>query len=220
MKPWAARVVDFLVPFGMLIREAEHRPLFDRWPEIIWRFLPHTFFVFWLFSYVPLIGSFIYMLVLVPLSAWRYQTERGTALEKQEMAATLLLYFTVILIGFGSVWAFVGHFFIADQIARGIGWEAGSPFQTELAFYTLGTGVAALLAVWLRGHLITAVVISKSIFWYGAAYVHIHDAIVNANYAPLNIGRPLIGDIIYPTLLLALLAISWKAPGEPRPEQA
>ena len=90
MKPWAARVVDFLVPFGMLIREAEHRPLFDRWPEIIWRFLPHTFFVFWLFSYVPLIGSFIYMLVLVPLSAWRYQTERGTGLEKQEMAATLL----------------------------------------------------------------------------------------------------------------------------------
>ena len=94
---------------------------------------------------------------------------------------------------------------MADRIAAGIGWATGSPFQTELAFYTLGSAIAALLAVWIRGHLITAVVVSKSVFWYGAAYVHISDALTNQNFAPLNVGGPLIGDLVYPTILLTLL---------------
>lgn len=144
------------------------------------------------------------MLVLLPLSA-RFHMH---GLETAARARLLLLYYTVILIGFGGCWSFIGHTVLADKIASGIGWQIDSPFQTELAFYTLGSGVAGLLAIWLRGHLITALVISKSIFWYGAAYVHIYDALMNANYSPLNIGTPLIGDIVYPTLLLVLL---WKS---------
>jgi hypothetical protein len=53
--------------------------------------------------------------------------------------------------------------------------------------------------------MITALVITKSVFWYGAALVHIQDALVNKNYEPLNIGAPLVGDIVLPTLLLVLL---------------
>jgi hypothetical protein len=94
---------------------------------------------------------------------------------------------------------------LADKVAAQIGWAIGSPFQIELAFYTLGSGVAALIAIWLRGHMITALVITKVIFWYGAGYVHLHDAFINQNYSYLNIGPPLIGDIILPTIFLILL---------------
>ena len=195
----AQRLLDALVPFGTLLGPGNEIEPFKKWRAVLLQFLPRTFFAFWLFTLLPYVGGFFYMLVLVPLSARLHGTDRVDG------AKLLLLYYTVILIGFGSCWSFIGHTVLADRIAAGIGWSTGSPFQTELAFYTLGSGVAGVLAVWLRGHLITALVISKSIFWYGAAYVHIFDALKNNNYAPLNIGTPLVGDIIYPTLLLVLL---------------
>lgn len=207
MQLHAARVVDFLVPFGFLLRSSRELKPFDRWDEIVKRFLPHTFFVYWLFTFIPHVGGLIYMLVLVPLSL-KLHTPDSTSGDARKFAQELLVYYTVILIGFGGIWSFVGHTFMAERIATEIGWETGSPFQTELAFFSLGAAVAALLAVWIRGHLITALVITKSIFWYGAAYVHIEDALRNQNYAPLNVGAPLIGDLVYPTLLLALLAKS------------
>lgn len=79
-----------------------------------------------------------------------------------------------------------------------------------MAFYTLGSAIAALIAIWLRGHMITALVISKSIFWYGAAFVHIRDVVVNNNYEPLNIGTTLVGDIIFPTVFLTMLVVILK----------
>jgi len=197
-------LLGFLVPFSNLLGSGDDIPKYEHWQRVLVHALPTTFLVFWLFRFVPYVGGFFYMLVLLPLSAFIYMKDVDTAAR----ARLLLLYYTVILIGFGSCWSFIGHTVLAESVASDIGWETGSPFQTELAFYTLGSGIAGLLAIWLRGHLITALVISKSIFWYGAAYVHIQDALVNANYSPLNIGTPLIGDIIYPTLLLALL---WKS---------
>jgi hypothetical protein len=105
---------------------------------------------------------------------------------------------------------------MADMIATGIGWPTGSPFQTELAFSSLGIGVAAMLTIWLRGHLITGLVIAKALFWYGSAATHLVDAIQHENYAPLNVGAPLIGDVVYPTLMLWLLWKAWPGlPGRP-----
>jgi len=143
------------------------------------------------------------MLAMVPLSIHLHRP-KTTLVDPQYFARKLLLYLTVILIGFGGTWSFIGHTFLAEMVAAKIGW-ATSPFQTELAFYTLGSGVAGLLAIWIRGHLITAVVITKSIFWYGAAYVHIRDAFIHQNFAPYNVGAPLLGDLIFPTVLLYLL---------------
>lgn len=202
MKTHALRALDFLVPFGVLLRSAPERPRFSRWPEILWRFLPQSFFGFWLCSWIPVVGGFVYMLVLVPLSARLHARSRGLPGLTSEI---LLQYLVVILIGFGGVWSTTGHLFMADWVAEQIGWRAGSPFQTELAFATLGLAIAALLAVWITDHLITAIVIAKSIFWLGAAYVHIADAITHANFAPYNIGKPLVGDLLYPAILLTLL---------------
>ncbi len=204
MDATVSRVVDTLVPFGILLRASEGLNPFERWGDVLLRFLPQTFFMYWLFNFIPLIGGLIYMLVLVPAS-FKLNMPTGTYRNTQDDAQGLLVYLTVILIGFGGIWSFIGHTFMADRIASGIGWETGSPFQAELAFYSLGAGIAGLIAVWLRGHFITALVIVKSVFWYGAAFVHIRDAAMNQNYAPSNIGAPLIGDLVYPTLLLTLL---------------
>jgi hypothetical protein len=121
-----------------------------------------------------------------------------------------LRYYVVILIWLGGLWSFVGHTFLADMVANSIGWSAGSPFQTELAFYSLWFSVAAFLTVRLRWHIITGLVIAKSVFWYGAAFVHIKDIIAMQNYATLNIGVPLIGDIVFPTILLWFLFLVCK----------
>ncbi len=201
-------LLDVLVPFGVLLRSSHTLAPFERWPEVLYRILPMSFLVYWAFSFIPLVGGLIYMLVLVPLSIY-LQRDESSSPAGQEFARSLLLYLTVILIGFGGIWSFIGHTVLAEMVASSIGW-ATSPFQTELAFFTLGTGVAALLAIWLRGHLITAVVLSKSIFWYGAAYTHIREAVVHNNFEPSNVGAPLIGDLIYPTLMLYLL---WRARG-------
>lgn len=145
------------------------------------------------------------MLCMVPLSIHLHRPA-DTASDPSYFARKLLLYLTVILIGFGGIWSFVGHTFMAEMVATNIGWDT-SPFQTELAFYTLGSGIVGLMAIWIRGHLITAVVLTKSVFWYGAAYTHIREAFLHQNFAPYNVGAPLIGDLIFPTVLLYLLWI-------------
>lgn len=38
-------VIDFLVPFGILLRKSEDLPPFDRWRDLVLRFIPHSFFV-------------------------------------------------------------------------------------------------------------------------------------------------------------------------------
>jgi len=86
-----------------------------------------------------------------------------------------------------------------------------SPFQTELAFYHLGLGVAAMVAIWKRDSLWIGVVYSKAIFLFGAAGVHIWDIIVNSNFSPGNAGTTLyINDLLIPIVLLLLLHIHLK----------
>lgn len=204
------KILDVVVPFGPFLRRVDGSKPFSGLKDLILRVIPSTFFVYWLFSLIPYFGTVAYMIVLVPLAAHRHIRLKDIK-EKVDAVNVYLWYFTVIAIGFGGIWSFIGHTFMADTVATQIGWAVGSPFQIELAFYTLGSAVAALFAVWIKGHMITALIISKSIFWYGAGYVHIQDALVNQNYSPLNIGTPLIADIIYPTILLILLYISLKA---------
>ncbi|MDH5797478.1 MAG: hypothetical protein OEZ19_02850 [Paracoccaceae bacterium] len=203
--PWesiALFALDFLVPLGRFMRRAEGRTALAGWPEMFWRFLPQSFFGFWLMSLIPFVGGFLYMLVLVPLSALVHARSLGA---KHPSHRLMLRYFVCILIGFGGIWSAVGHLFMGPWVAGQIGWDAGSPFQTELAFASLGMGLAALLVIWIDDHLVTALVLAKSVFWFGAAGVHVYHAVVHDNFSPFNVGTPLIGDIIYPVLLLWLL---------------
>ncbi len=195
------KTLDFVVPVGPLLRKVENCQPFQGWQKLILHVVPFTFFVYWLFSFIPFVGGVLYLLVLVPLSA-----QRHILLKKSDRPTAIYLwYLSVMAIGFLSLRGFVGHMFMSDSVASQIGWATGSPFQTELAFYSLGIGIAGLLTVWLKGHMITGLVITKVVFWYGAAYVHIHDAVVNANFSALNIGAPLVNDMLLPTVLAILL---------------
>ena len=204
LKPASVFILDFIVPLGRFLRHIQGKPPFHGWMRLIFQAIPQNFFAYWLFSLIPWAGNFLYVIIFIPLSAWLHIKSKGVHLKINQINI-LLLYFVVILIGLGGLWSFIGHAFMADTIAIGIGWPAGSPFQTELAFYTLGSAIAAFMAVWLRGHMLTALIISKSIFWYGAAFVHIKDIVLHKNYNPLNAGVVLVGDIVFPTLLLIML---------------
>jgi hypothetical protein len=211
------RIIDILVPFGLPLRNIDGEKPFKGWQRVFLQALPQTFFIYWLFSLIPVVGTFFYTLVFIPLSAHQHIKSKFIT-ERTDKLRLYLWYFVVITIGFGGIWSFIGHTIMADTIAEGIGWQIGSPFQAELAFYTLGSAIAALMAIWLRGHMITALIVSKSIFWYGAALVHIEDALVNQNYSLLNIGAPLIGDLVLPTIFLTLLILVLRDQFENRTE--
>lgn len=117
----------------------------------------------------------------------------------------LLLGILVCLVGFSGLWAFVGHFFLPDQVARGIGWPTGSPFQREIAFTNLGIGFLGVLCFWFRGNFWTAAVIMNSTFLLGAAYVHVNEIVGKGNMNPLNAGPVLYFDIFAPLITIALL---------------
>ena len=70
---------------------------------------------------------------------------------RQRVIEVLLLYFLCVQWGFGAVLTSVPHIVVPDTIAGYIGWEAGSPFQVELGFASLGLAVLGILSIWLRG---------------------------------------------------------------------
>ncbi|MEZ4664819.1 MAG: DUF6790 family protein [Caldilineaceae bacterium] len=158
------------------------------------------------------VGTTIFV-ALIPLAALVYLWRDEQPRTRQRVLEIFLLYFLVLGYGFGSIWGFVGHFFMADSIAQDIGWAVGSPFQIELAFYHLGFGVVGVLAWWMRDHLWTALALGKSIFLYGAAYVHIRDIILFDNWAPSNAGFEILylSDLILPTVILILFAMYRRA---------
>jgi Family of unknown function (DUF6790) len=127
------------------------------------------------------------------------------SLTTKKLCEIFLLSLLVITVGFGSIWAFIGHAFLPDQVAAYIGWSAGSPFQLEVAFANLAFGVLGILCFWIRGNFWTASIIGFSIFTLGAAYGHMINILSTGNNAPGNVGAVLILDILIPISLIALL---------------
>lgn len=124
----------------------------------------------------------------------------------RQQTGYLLLYLLFYGYGVGGIWNFVGHFFAADMVAASVGWPAGNPFQQELAFYALGTGMVGLLTPWLRDRFWIAAALAPSIFVYGAAFTHVQDYLVNGNTASANWSVAAVGaNLVIPTVVLAVL---------------
>jgi hypothetical protein len=120
------------------------------------------------------------------------------------------LLWLLLVNGLQGLFAFGGHAFFADEVARSIGWPPGSPFQFEVAMANLAFGVLGVLCIWLRGSFWLASGLGSAIFLLGDAYGHIRDILLNHNYAPYNAGPILYTDLAYPLLMLALLAVYWR----------
>ncbi len=146
--------------------------------------------------YIPFIALII---ALVHIYLDKKLRPAGKAIE------TILLYQLVIGTGIGGLLAFLAHAFAADHIARSIGWQAGSPFQAEVAVANLSFAVLGILSFWFRGGFWTATIIGSAVFGWGAAYIHIRDIMLYGNMSPGNAGWPLYLDIVMPVVMLALL---------------
>ncbi len=119
----------------------------------------------------------------------------------------LLLYLLVIFAGLGGVLGFLGHTFMAREIALKIGWQP-SPFQFEVALANLAFGVLGILCLWQRQGFWTATGIGYATFLLGCGYGHLRDMIVHHNYAPYNVGLVLwLNDLAVPLAILVLLLL-------------
>jgi hypothetical protein len=127
--------------------------------------------------------------------------------DARRVSELLLVYVLVFCQGGGGIYAFIGHTFFADQVARGIGWPTGSPFQFEIAVSNLSFAVLGLMSSRLRGLFPVAAGIGYIIFLFGAAYGHLREIRLHGNYSPLNSGVFLyVQDILVPAVILVLIA--------------
>jgi Family of unknown function (DUF6790) len=127
-----------------------------------------------------------------------------------KIVEVLLRYLLVIFIGIGGLVGFMGHTFMAREIALKIGWQP-SPFQFEVAMTNLAFGVLGILCLWLRRGFWTATGLGSAIFLLGCAYGHLREMIFHSNYAPYNVGVILwVNDIALPLIILLLLFLRWR----------
>lgn len=108
--------------------------------------------------------------------------------------------------GFASIISFFMHFFLADRVAQSIGWDAGSPFQLEVAGANLAVGLVGFAGFWRRDFWLPYVV-SKTAFLWVAGITHIIDLVNHNNFAPGNAGLTLYMDFIWPLIYTTLLAL-------------
>lgn len=117
----------------------------------------------------------------------------------------LLPYLIFFNVGCMGLLGFYGHTFMADEIAKLIGWPTGSPFQTEIAVANLSYGVVGILSPLMQRPFWYATVIGNAVFLLGALSVHIHQYFAFGNTDPLNIGIFVwVDDLLIPALLLTI----------------
>jgi len=118
--------------------------------------------------------------------------------------STLLLWCLVIGVGIGGIYAFMGHFFRADEVAHRIGWPAGNPFQREIAFTNLAIGIAGLCCFVVRDGFWLATIIVAAVFLIGAGLGHLRETQTHGNVSELNAGVIVAWDILFPIVLILL----------------
>lgn len=163
------------------------------------------FFLRWLSE---MIGP-IYLIMVIPAIAFiQFKYTKQPIDGYKNIWRDVLIVLLVFGYGVGSLWNFVGHFFLTEIVADSIGW-AKSPFQIELAGYHLAFGLMSLLSLWNRnlGYW-GAIVHGMAIFLFSAAGIHIFDMMESQNYSYGNASLPiLLGTTLYPA---AVILIYWK----------
>jgi hypothetical protein len=128
------------------------------------------------------------------------------------VVSVLLLWCLAIGVGVGGIYAFMGHFFRADEVARRIGWQPGSPFQREVAFANLAIGVAGIGCLVIPGGYWLATIVVAAIFLFCDGLGHIHETKTHGNVSELNTGAILAWDLLFPVVLIVLFVGSATLP--------
>lgn len=149
---------------------------------------------------------FVVGLIVAAVKILRFHDSRTGAVVSGILIETLLLYGVGISLVVNSVM----HSVFGDYAAKTIGWEQ-SPFQLELAFMSLGMGVAAILihGRWAPFQSKAALLIGFAIFGFGAAGGHVYQMIANQDFAANNTGLLLVNDVLLNTVAIGL--VIWHA---------
>ena len=158
-----------------------------------------------IFTILPVILAGIILLI-----------DRSTNSRERRIEVFLIFLFALGVAGSG-ISGFFGHLFLSDQVAEGVGWPAGSPFQLEMGFANLILGVLGIIAVGRRDGFREATVIAVAILGFGATIVHIIDIIGTGNLAPGNTIQNF-ANLVRPTLLIGFLIAARKAEAKPGSE--
>lgn len=131
----------------------------------------------------------------------------------------VLLHALIFNVGcVGLLFGFIPHVFFPERAAAAIGWAGGSPFQYEVGFHDGAWGLLGFLCIRFRGLFWLATGLGWSFFLLGAAYGHLHDTVVRANYAPNNFLMIFV-DALIPAILLTLLALKYRFAADARSAQ-
>jgi hypothetical protein len=123
-----------------------------------------------------------------------------------DVAALVLNWFLLVVIGVAGLIVVVAHTAFAGVTADGIGFPSGNPFQYEVAVANFAIAVIAFVAVRVQGAFRTAAGLAGGLWYAGDAIVHVYELVAHGNHAPNNSGVFLVTEIIIGLLLLALAA--------------
>lgn len=157
-------------------------------------------------AFVDLLPLIFILIALI--GAGVQMNKRKRKISASQRIEILLSWIFLVIIGFGSIWAFIGHTFFADQVANSIGWPAGNPFQQEVALANLAIGVLGLISFRVTGSFRIATIIAYSIFIFGAGVGHIWQIISAGNMAVNNAGPILWIDLLLPPLIILLYLLN------------
>jgi len=160
----------------------------------------------------------LFIFTLFPvLMAWAViRIDRSVTTRERKLEIVLIFLFAIGVAGNG-IFNFISHFFISDVVAASIGWEAGSPFQLEVAFTNLTLGVLGIVATGRRDGFREATVLAVTIFAVGATIVHTLDIVATGNLAPGN-SLQNVSNLLRPALLIWALVADRRAEANPQAE--
>jgi hypothetical protein len=119
----------------------------------------------------------------------------------------VVLMYVLGVSGAIGMFNFVTHTVFAGDVAVSIGWPAGNPFQTEVAFSNLALGIVGFACFW-RYDFWLPVVIAKTVFLWGAGVTHVLDTAATGNLAANNAGPILVWDVLLPVVIIALYILA------------
>jgi len=158
-----------------------------------------------IFTILPLLLAGVILLI-----------DQSTSTRERKIEVFLIFLFALGVAGSG-ISGFFGHLFLSDQVAEGVGWPVGSPFQLEMGFANLILGVLGIIAVGRRDGFREATVIAVTILGFGATIVHIIDIFETGNLAPGNTIQNF-SNLIRPSLLIGFLIAARRAEAKPESE--
>ena len=157
----------------------------------------------------------IFMYTILPLLAGGVHVALDkTAQSHERKLEIFLLYLFGLGVAASGIGGFFGHVFISDLVADSIGWPSGNPFQLEVGFANLATGILGIVAMGRRDGFREATVVAVTVFGLGATIVHALDILETGNLAPGNTVQN-VSNLLRPALLIGFLSASRRAERSP-----